>query len=70
MTDITGSVREIETASRPAIGFAGNTFPDRTLKAKIADLWPAAVIAFGVLLTIAWTGGLSWLLLSLLLLVV
>jgi hypothetical protein len=65
MTDLTGSVREIETASPPAIDFAG-----KTLKARIADLWPAAAIAFGVLLTIAWTGGLSWLLLSLLLLAV
>lgn len=65
MTGFTGSVHEIEAASRPAIVFAG-----KTLKARITDLWPVAVIAFGVLLIIAWTGGLSWLLLSLLLLVV
>ena len=65
MTDFTGSVREVETVSRPAIGFA-----NRTVGGRIAELWPAAVIAFGVLLTIAWTGGLSWLLLSLLMLVV
>jgi hypothetical protein len=66
MTDFTGTVgaHEIETATEPDTTFGG-----KTLRARLADLWPALAIGFGVLLTVAWTGGLSWLLLSLLLLV-
>jgi hypothetical protein len=37
------------------------------VKAKLADLWPVIMIFFGVILTVAWCGGLFWLSLVLLL---
>lgn len=42
----------------------------RGVGGKLVDLWPAMTVGFGIVLTVAWTGGLSWLLVSLLLLVV
>jgi hypothetical protein len=31
---------------------------------KLADLWPAAMLALGLVLTVAWNAGLFWLLYS------
>jgi hypothetical protein len=66
MADFTGTIgaHEIDTATEPDVAL-----DDKTLRARLADLWPALAIGFGVVLTVVWTGGLSWLLLSLLLLV-
>jgi hypothetical protein len=36
------------------------------MKARLADLWPASVIALGGVLTVIWTGGLVWLAVKLL----
>jgi len=33
-----------------------------TIKARLAGLWPPVVVGFGLLLTMAWAGGLLWLL--------
>jgi hypothetical protein len=32
-----------------------------TVKARLADLWPAAVIGAGIVLTLVWAGSLLWL---------
>jgi hypothetical protein len=47
-------------------------FPARLkgVRARIADAWPSVMVGFGVVLTIAWTGGLSWLAVCLLLMVI
>jgi hypothetical protein len=36
------------------------------IKARFAELWPHAMVWFGIVLTIAWSGSLAWLLLRLL----
>ena len=33
------------------------------IRSRLADLWPGAVLAFGGVLTVIWTGMLGWLLL-------
>lgn len=40
------------------------------IKSRLADLWPPTMIAFGLALTFLWTGGLIWLLLSILHLII
>lgn len=49
---------EIASASAPTTAAAP--------VAKIGHLWPSVMLGFGVIMTVAWTGGLSWLLVSLL----
>jgi hypothetical protein len=49
---------EIASASAPTTAAAP--------VATIAPLWPPVMLGFGVIITLAWTGGLSWLLVSLL----
>jgi hypothetical protein len=34
------------------------------IKGALAGLWPPAMIGLGVLLTLAWSGGLLWLFVS------
>jgi hypothetical protein len=63
MTTFVESAQENTAESRPAA-----VAPAATIKTKIADLWPLAMIALGVALTVALTAGMFWLLLSLLLL--
>lgn len=65
MSGCTKASRKIETTSPRAAAV-----PIGNLQARFTELWPALTVAFGVVLTIAWTGGLSWFLVSLLLLVV
>jgi hypothetical protein len=64
MTGVAQTSQEIETTSTPAATPAAGAFT------RFFELWPAFIVGFGVVLTIAWTGGLSWLLVSLLRLVV
>ncbi len=39
-----------------------------TIKSRVTDLLPPTLIVFGIVLTIAWTASLFWVLLSLVLL--
>jgi hypothetical protein len=57
MTNVAQTSHTVEARSTAAV-------PTRF--AKVLQLWPAVVIGFGIILTIAWTGSLSWLLVSLL----
>ncbi len=57
-----GNGQENTAESRPAAAA-----PAATIKTKLADLWPLAMIAFGLGLTVALTAGILWLSLSLLL---
>jgi hypothetical protein len=36
------------------------------IKARFAELWPHAMVWLGIVLTLAWSGSLAWLLLRLL----
>ena len=63
----------------PSLGFLHDTAPKlRPVRAVsititrdgLGDLWRLTMIVAGVVLTVGWTAGLSWLLLSLLLLVI
>jgi hypothetical protein len=38
-----------------------------TVKTALEDLWPAAMIGVGIVLTVVWTGGLLWLIVWLIL---
>jgi len=40
--------------------------PIDAVKARFAAMWPHAIVWLGIVLTIAWSGGLAWLLLRLL----
>jgi hypothetical protein len=57
MAAVVESVHEIEAlASRsPAVGSS------TTIKSRVVDLWPAAIVAVGLGLSLAWTAGLFWL---------
>lgn len=58
-TSIVGNAAEIEASSTSSLPIVARK---ATLKAKLAGLWPPAVIAFGLVLTVAWAAGLLWLL--------
>jgi hypothetical protein len=55
------SAQEIGAASPPA-----TVAPVATIKARLADLWPPTMIAFGFVLTVIWTASLLGLLVVLL----
>jgi hypothetical protein len=38
----------------------------KALRVRLGALWPHAVVLFGAILTVAWSGSLAWLLLRLL----
>ena len=60
MTTFVEIAQEHTAKSRPAAA------PVATIKTKLADLWPLAMIAVGLGLTLALTTGILWLSLSLL----
>ena len=61
MTDCTETMGEVgATVSSSATAGAGQG----TITAKLAHLWPAAILGLGLVLTIAWNAGLFWLLYS------
>jgi len=62
MTTFVEIAQEHTAESRPAAAA-----PVATIKTKLADLWPLAMIAVGLGLTVALTAGILWLSLSLLL---
>jgi hypothetical protein len=64
MTGVAQTSQELEATSPPVATPAASSF------ARFSELCPAVMVGFGIVLTIAWTGGLSWLLVSLLRLVV
>jgi hypothetical protein len=48
---------------RPPLDALPGPWPMTTLKDKLKRLtamWPTALLAFGVLLTVIWTGALVW----------
>ncbi len=61
MTSFVEIAQEHTAESRPAAAA-----PVATIKTKLADLWPLAMIAVGLGLTLALTAGILWLSLSLL----
>lgn len=65
MTDFVATGHAVRTRSPAAFG---GSFA--TIRTKLVDAWPLAMIAFGVVLTLVWSAGLFWLLLSLLLLLI
>ena len=61
MTDCTETMGEIGAAvSSSATAGSGQA----AITAKLAHLWPAAILGLGLALTIAWNAGLFWLLYS------
>ncbi len=61
MTSFVEIAQEHTAESRPAAAA-----PVATIKTKLADFWPLAMIAVGLGLTLALTAGILWLSLSLL----
>jgi hypothetical protein len=59
MTTLVERAHEIQATTAPSSTSA--TFK-AMVKAKFDDLWPQAVLALGLSLTVAWTAGLVWLL--------
>ena len=59
MTMLVERAHEIEATTAPPSKSATSK---AMVKAKFADLWPQAVLALGVSLTVVWTAGLVWLL--------
>jgi hypothetical protein len=55
MVTLVESAREIEASVERA-------FSTSSLKRRVADLWPTAIVAVGLSLSVAWTAGLFWLL--------
>jgi len=54
-----GSASDIEASSASSLPAVARK---ATIKARLAGLWPPVVVGFGVILTMAWAGGLLWLL--------
>lgn len=59
MTAFVEAAQPMGTASLPASGTSTST-----IGARLADLWPLAMIVLGLVLTLIWAGGWVWLLLS------
>ena len=59
MTTLVERAHEIQATTAPS----GTSASSKAMvKTKFDDLWPQAVLALGVSLTVAWTAGLVWLL--------
>jgi hypothetical protein len=58
----------VERAHELGVTFPGTDTPPTaartvaTIKSKLANFWPPALIAFGLVLTLGWNVGLAWLL--------
>ena len=59
MTTLVEQAHEIQATTAPSSTSATS---EAMVKAKFDDLWPQAVLALGLSLTVAWTAGLVWLL--------
>lgn len=64
MRTLTGAARELKTISSH-VGSADSA----TIRTRIAESLPIAMIAFGLILTAVWTAGLLWMALLLVLIV-
>jgi hypothetical protein len=60
MGSIVGDAQNIDASHANSIRTLGQ---QRSIMAKLANLWPSAVIGLGAVVTIAWAAGLAWLLL-------
>ena len=60
MTTLVERAHEIQATTAPVSSASATS--KAMVKAKFADLWPQAVLALGVSLTVVWTAGLVWLL--------
>jgi hypothetical protein len=58
MAVLAESVHEIGAPARRIAAVAIFT----TVKSRVVDLWPPAIVAVGLGLSLVWTVGLSWLL--------
>jgi hypothetical protein len=58
MMALVESSREIEgSVPHSSVGFSPSS-----LKRSIVDVWPTAIVAFGLGLSVVWTAGLAWVL--------
>jgi len=55
------SLQTVEAVPRQAMPLVTSA-----IKARFAELWPHAIVWLGIVLSIAWSGSLAWLLLWLL----
>ena len=62
MTTLVERAHEIQATTAPSSTSATSATSKAMVKAKFDDLWPQAVLALGLSLTVAWTAGLVWLL--------
>jgi hypothetical protein len=60
MGSIVGSAQNIDASHSSSLRPVGHP---RSIIARLASLWPSAVIGLGAVVTIAWAIGLAWLLL-------
>jgi hypothetical protein len=59
MTMLVERAHKIEATTAP---LSKSVTSKAMVKAKFDDLWPQAVLALGLSLTVGWTAGLVWLL--------
>lgn len=62
MTALIEHANELGAAFPPLTGVPTTARRIATTKSKIANLWPPALIALGLVLTLTWNVGLVWLL--------